>query len=243
VKVSGRRKMRPLLLDVDSSNSTSTTKDELVVLSNLFASIGPTTLAESKVSTTVLEGTRSNQTLHLRLLGVLLTALLLVGALTSNNVLASVILVGKVEQLANLAGTLGTNTARDNLVSETRDLLFTLLHDNAVDNRKIVGDDATTDSTTTTYTIMLATTIADSAGLKKKTNTVINKNTLLHGETILIVTTSDTKNVALELITKRRCVNFVADTHFHERAKFLLIIKVEYLLTTSSGASDVDLHP
>jgi len=243
VKVSSRRKLRSLLLDVDSSNSTSTTEEKLVVLSNLLASVGPTTLAESKVCTTVLKSTRSNKTLYLRSVSVLLATLLLVGGLTSNDVLEHIILVSEVEQLADLAGTFGTTTAGDNLVGKTRDLLLTLLDNDAVDHRKIIGNDAATDSATATHTITVTTTIADSTGLKKKTNTVIDKNTLLHGETILIITTSDTKNVAFEFITKRRCIYFVTDTHFHENAEFLLIIKVEHLLTTCGRASDVDLHP
>jgi hypothetical protein len=37
----------------------------------------------------------------------------------------------------------------------------------------------------------------------QETNTVGQKNTLLHGETLLIVTTRDTEDVTLELVTER----------------------------------------
>jgi len=242
VEVSCRRKLGLLLGNTDRGDSKSTGTEQPVVLLNLLASIGPATLAESKVSTTVLKGAGSDDTLHLGLLGVLLAALLLVGACASNDVLAYIIIVGEVEQLADLAGTLGTNTTGDNLVSEARDLLLALLHDDAVDHREIVGNDATTDSATTTHSVTSTTTITNNAGLEEKTNTVIDKNTLLHGETILIVTTSDAKDVALEFVTKRSGINLIADTHLHEDAKLLLIINIEHLLTTCCGTSDVDLH-
>jgi len=243
VEVSSLGEGSSLLLNVDGSDGTSTSDDELVVLKNLLASIGPATLAESHVGTTVLKSTRGDDTLHLGLLGVLLATLLLVGALASNDVLVDVILVAEVEQLADLAGTLGTNTAGDNLVSEAGDLLLTLLHDDAVEHGKIVGNDATTNSATTTDTITTTTTIADNAGLKEKTNTVVDEHTLLHGETVLIVTTSDTENVALELITKRRGINLITDAELHEDTELLLVIDIENLLTTGCWASDVDLHP
>jgi len=242
VKVGCRRKVRLLLCNTDGSDGSSTTTEEEVVLLNLLASGGPATLAESKVGTTVLKSAGGHDTLHLGLLGVLLATLLLVGAGASNDVLAHIILVAEVEQLADLAGTLGTNTAGDDLVGKARDLLLTLLHDDGVDDRKIVGDDAATDSATTTHSVVLATTIADNTGLEEKTDTVVHKNTLLHGETVLIVTTSDAKDVTLELITQRRSIDLVADAQLHEDAKLLLIIDIEHLLTTCSRASDVDLH-
>jgi len=161
VKVGCRRKLFLLLGNTDRDDSSSTTTEELVVLLHLLASICPTTLAKSKVCTTVLKSTGSNNTLNLRLLGMLLATLLLVGTLASNDVLAYIIIVAEVEQLADLACTLGTNTAGDNLVGKTRDLLLTLLDNNTVDHRKIVGNDATTNSTTTTDTITLTTTIAE----------------------------------------------------------------------------------
>jgi len=243
VEVSCRRKVLLLLSNTDGSHSSSTTTKKKVVILNLLASGGPATLAESIVCTTMLKSAGSHDTLYLGLLGVLLATLLLVGAGARNDILAYVILVAQVEELADLACTLGTNTARDNLVGKTRDLLLTLLDNDAVDNREIVGNDAATDSAATTHSISLATTITDGAGLKKKADTVVHKNTLLHGETILIVTTSDTKDVTLEFITQRRSIHLIADAHFHEDAELLLIIDIEHLLTTSARASDVDLHP
>jgi len=80
VEVSCGRKLGLLLGNTNRGNGSSTTTEQKVVLLNLLASIGPTTLAKSEIGTTVLKSARSNDTLHLGLLGVLLATLLLVGA-------------------------------------------------------------------------------------------------------------------------------------------------------------------
>jgi hypothetical protein len=46
----------------------------------------------------------------------------------------------------------------------------------------------------------------------QKTNTVRQENTLLHGETLLIVTTRDTENVTLEFVTERITRDFLGHT-------------------------------
>jgi hypothetical protein len=47
---------------------------------------------------------------------------------------------------------------------------------------------------------------------------VRQKNTLLHGETLLVVTTRDTENVSLEFITKGVTRNFLGHALIEETA-------------------------
>ena len=52
---------------------------------------------------------------------------------------------------------------------------------------------------------------------QKKPDTTVGENTLLHGETLLVVASGDTENIALELISKSVGFNFLAHALLIER--------------------------
>lgn len=100
-------------------------------------------------------------------------------------------------------GTLGTKTLGDSAfgVGETGDLLLTLLHDDAVQGLNVRADDAATDGLPTALT-RAAHAVARVALTKQEADTVGQQNTLLHRETLLVVTTANAEDVALPLVTK-----------------------------------------
>lgn len=79
----------------------------------------------------------------------------------------------------------------------------TLLHDDEVQHREIVRDDATPDRLPPALAI--ATAIATEAaitGLHQHLDTVRSQDTLLHWESLLVLSSQDLEDVALELLIK-----------------------------------------
>ena len=115
------------------------------------------------------------------------------------------------KESSDLGSTLGTETLGDSGVGQTGDILFTLLDDNKRQHREIRTNDTTTDGLSLAFT-SAARTITRVALGHQKTNTVGQEDTLLHGETLLVVTTSDAENVTLEFITKSIAGYFLGHT-------------------------------
>lgn len=151
---------------------------------------------------------RNYQSKNLRL-GVGLGLGVLLGLdLTANDVLADIVLLGQVEESANLGGTLGTKTLGEDDIGQSGDVLLALLDDNEGEDGDIGGDDAATDGLALALT-GAAGAVARVAVGEEKADTVGNEDTLLHGETLLVVSTGDTEDVALPLVAQRVARDFL----------------------------------
>lgn len=87
-------------------------------------------------------------------------------------------------------------------VGEAGDVLLALLDDGESKDGEIVADDAAADRLSLALT-GAAGAVAGVAVGEEKADTVGGNDTLLHGETLLVVTAGDAEDVALPLITKR----------------------------------------
>jgi hypothetical protein len=56
---------------------------------------------------------------------------------------------------------------------------------------------------------------------------VVGEDTLLHGEAVLVETTVDSENVALELFTKGICLNFLTHSLLEEDSASVVIVDIE----------------
>lgn len=115
---------------------------EQVNLRSLTGSLSTATL-DGNAMTLALQALRSNKTLDLGGLGVLLLALLSDG--TTDNELADVVLLVETEEFADLSGTLGTKALGVDDVGQTGDLVFTLLDDAEGEDSQILTGDGTAD--------------------------------------------------------------------------------------------------
>ena len=189
-------------------------------------------------------------------LGVWLRVLLLrTRDLSPDHVLPHIILLGQVEEFADLGSPLGTKTFGDDGVGQSGDLVLALLDDDHGEDSNIGADDAATNGLALALT-GAADTVARVAVGEEETNTVGYKDTLLHGETLLIVSASDAENVALPLIAQRVSRNLLRDLlvvedtansryecEYLDRVSIVeymhalmpLVVKVEELLGPSSG--------
>jgi len=115
-----------------------------VLISSILGLLGIAALQRDAV-TLVLETLRSNQTLDLWCLGVWLLALTLWLNLATDNELADIVILGETEESTDLGGTLGSKTLWVYGVGNSWNILFTLLHNAESENRKVHGDNASTD--------------------------------------------------------------------------------------------------
>ena len=128
--------------------------------------------------------------------------LLLARDLASDDKLAYIILLLEVEEPADLGRTLGAEAFGEDCVCEAGDLLLALLDDDEGEDGDVGTDDAPADR--------LALPLARAAGTvtrvaisEQESDTERKEDTLLHWETLLIVSTGDAEDVALEFVADR----------------------------------------
>jgi len=147
----------------------------------------------------VLQTLGSNQTLDLWRLGIWLLALTLWLNLTTNNELANIIILGETEELSDLCSTFGTEALRVNNVGDAGDFTVALLDDAECEDGQVHGDDAATDG----FTLALTSAAGSVAGVaigKEEADTSGVHDSLLHGETLLVITAGDAEDIAFEFV-------------------------------------------
>jgi hypothetical protein len=234
---SERRGSSLLDLSLLSLLLSKTLGKELGVLSSsILLGLGVAELEGLEVSL-ALESLGSNKTLDLGSLGV---GLITLDNLTADNKLANIILLGEVEEFSNVVGTLGAESLGNRGVGQTSNVGLTLLNNNKGDDSKIVTNNATTDRLSLSLTSATGTVARVTLG-KKELDTGGVENTLLHGETLLVVTTSDLKDVALELVTKGITLDLLAHSLLVENTDLVFIIDLDELLRAVGRVGNVEL--
>jgi hypothetical protein len=156
-----------------------------------------------------------------------------------------IVFLGEAKELADLGGALGTETLGVDDISEARDIVVALLDDGEGEHGEIHGDDASTDGFALALT-GAARSVAGVAVGEEESDSSGMHNTLLHGETLLVVAAGDLEDVALELVADRvtrnlcahsaivSCCGFQADELFvpllHEDTQLSLIFDLNQLL-------------
>jgi len=188
----------------------------------------------------VLKTGRGYQALDLGgLSGSLLVALTLNGA--ANDVLAHVVLLGQVKQLLDLGGALGTQTAGLDGVGKPGDLSFAFLDNDKVAHRQVGADNASANGLTLAGT-GAALTEARGSLSDQQANTVVAENTLLHGETLLVVTARDAEDVALEVVAQNGTLDFMRHTLVVQVTKLGVIVNLNRLLAAGGWEGNIELH-
>lgn len=67
-------------------------------------------------------------------------------------------------------------------------------------------------------------------------------NSLLHGETLLVIAAGDFEDVSLEFVANTVAWDFGAHAAVHEDAEFALIFDFDQLLRAVGRVGDVQLH-
>lgn len=136
-------------------------------LRSITGSLGTAAL-ESDAVTLVLEALGGHQALDPGSLGVFLLALLGDGA--ADDELADVVLLVETEEVADLGGTLGSESLGDNGVGETGELTLALLDDAEGEDGKVETGDGTADGLALALTVFSGA-VAAMALRKEETST------------------------------------------------------------------------
>ena len=134
-------------------------------------------------------------------LGVRLRTLLLRGRdLATDDVLAHVILLRQVEELADLGGPLRAEALGQDVLRQAGNLVLALLDDHKREDSDIGANDAATDRFALALT-GTADTIARVTIAEEEPDTVGDEDALLHRETLLVISASDTEAISLPFVT------------------------------------------
>lgn len=155
-----------------------------------------------------------------------------------------IIILGETKELFDLGRPLGAEALGVGDVGQTSNLSLTLLDDNQSQNGQVHSDDATPDGLPLPLTGPPGA-VAGVASGQEKTDTGWVHDTLLHGETLLVVATGDPKDVAGELGADAITRDFLAHALIHEGAEAALIFDLNQLLgavgRVAVGCGNVEL--
>ena len=182
-----------------------------------------------------LQSLRGNQSLDLRGLGESLTVLL---NGSSHNVVSHVVLLGQTEKLSDVVGTLRAQSLWGGDVSQALNVRLTLLDDSKGNHRHVLVDNAASDGLSLSLTGS-SWSVARVALRQQQSDSGWVQNTLLHGETLLVVTTGDLEDVALELVTNRVTLDLLAHALLVEHTQLVVVINLDTLLGTVGWVGDV----
>jgi hypothetical protein len=152
-----------------------------------------------------------------------------------------IIFLAETEEAADLGGTLGTEALGVDNVGQAGDFLVTLLDDAESQDGKVHADNAATNRLPLALT-SAARAVAGVAVSEQESDTGRVHDTLLHRETLLVVTTGDPEDVSLELVADAVARDFVTHAALHEDAELALIVNLDQLLGAIVGVGDVELH-
>jgi len=166
------------------------------------------------------------------------------GDLALDDELLDVGVTGEVPELADGGGALGAEGAGVGDVSDTFEGVVTNLGDGDVEDGDVFTEDVTTDGLTAAFTVATAEgLVADGNKLEEEGDTGGGGNTVHHGETFGILTTTELEDVAGELVAEGSTVNFSTEALADEVALADLVFRdVEGLDGTVTAVSDVELH-
>jgi len=192
----------------------------------------------SLAGTLALQSKRSDKTLDLGCLADLYS--LLISEFTSNDIVAYIISLGKVEKFADVVSTLGTKTTGDRVVSESRDLRISHLGNNKIENGNVLSYNASTNGLALTITAT-ALTVTLVSLLHEKTDTSVGENTLTHGESLLVVSSGDTEDVTCVLLSEGGSINLLRHALLVKVLEPGHILNFYDLLKAGGGGGKIDL--
>ena len=118
---------------------------------------------------------------------------------------------------------------------------FQKLFHNSRDDAHVLVNDAASDRFSLPFTFP-ARSVARVAGFEKKPDSTGAENTLFHGETLFVLTSGDSKNVAFELVAKVIGWELVGDPLLVHDLGLVVIVDFDGFLLPGGGVGDVDLH-
>jgi len=191
--------------------------------------------------TFVLETLRGDESLDLGRFGVGFLALAFGLDFPSDHKFSNIIFLVETKEFADFGGALGTEAFGVDNVSQAWDVTLSLLDDRESEDGEILSDDAATNGLALAFTSS-AWAVAGMAVGEEEFDTSWEHHTLLHRKSLLVIASSDAKNIALPLVTKAISRNLVAHALLHKDAKLALIFNFDQLLRPVGRVGNIELH-
>jgi hypothetical protein len=126
-----------------------------------------------------------------------------------------IIFLAETEEPTDLSGTLRAQTLGVNGIGDSWNIVVALLDNAESQDRQVHAHDATTDRLALAFSSS-ARSVAGMAFGEEKSDTSRMHNTLLHGETLLVVTTGDFEDISLKFVADGISRNFSTHSSVHE---------------------------
>jgi len=180
--------------------------EDLVVVRNGLLGSLPSSLLVGLVDSLSSESGVSDQSLDL---GSLVSdGLAFLFDLSSDDESSDIIILGQSEKFSDSGGSLGSESLGLLGVGKTSNGLFTNLDDSKGDDGKIGSDDASSDGLSLSFSSS-SRSVASGVFSHQESNSAVGQDTLLHRETLFVVSSHDLNNVSLELVTKGISLNLL----------------------------------
>jgi len=161
---------------------------------------------------------------------------------TSNNVLADIVLLFvEGEGLDDVVASLGAELVGALNVGDTSDLLVATLDNSKEDSGEVGVEDATTDGLSLAFT-SAGGLVAGSTRSEQDTGSSVDEDSLLHLETLLVVTAGNSEDVALELFSHDIAFDLLTHSSVVEGTDVLFIVNFNLFLATGGGVANVKLE-
>jgi len=141
----------------------------------------------------------------------------------------NIVLLGETEETSDLGGSLWSQSLWVGDIGQTGHLSLTLLDNNQGQDGKVHSDDATSDG--------LSLALSGASGpvarvvlCQQQPNTGWVHDTLLHWETLLVVSSGDLEDITLELVSDRVTWDFSSHTLVDEDTEAAVIVNFDELL-------------
>lgn len=216
-----------------------------VLLEELLVGLGSVARGFDGVDLGSLEGHLSADSLfrdHTLNMGGLVVGLVTLLDFTVDDVFADVVeLFVESEGADNSHASLSSESVGSFGIVASDDVLISLFDNAEGDDGKIGTGDASADGLTLALTSS-AGSVSSSLLSEENAGSTLDKDTLLHGETLLVISSSDSEDVALVVVTEVLSVNFVAHSLVEERTDVFLVVDFDFLVSAGKGVRDVKLY-
>jgi len=155
-----------------------------------------------------------------------------------DNISSGIVLLCEVEKFSDSGGSLGTSSSWLLFIGESFNGCITLLNDAKSQSRDIGSNDTSSNG----FLFSLTSSSGSIGGVSfrhEDTGSASNENTLLHGKSVLVVSSCDLQDVILPAVTKGISRDFSTESLAHEDRELVFVINNEGKILTGCRISDV----
>lgn len=152
-----------------------------------------------------------------------------------------ILVVLDLEVFSDLGGSLRSQSSWLLIVGKSFDFFVSLLGDGDSEDSDIRIDDASSDG----LSLSLSGSSGSVAGVSlghEDLGSSLGEDTLFHGESLFVVSSSNLEDISLVLISEAISWHFLSHSLVKEDGAFLIIIDFDDLLSSSLWATDVEFH-